>query len=536
MATDSDSDAYDVVIIGAGIAGMYALVRFRSLGLRVRVFEAGSDVGGTWYWNRYPGARFDSESYTYAYAFDPEVLQEWDWSEHFAAQPETHRYLRYVADKHDMRKDIRFNARVASAEYQAEERLWLTSIENGEKVRSRFIVTAVGILSEPFIPDYSGRGEFTGRSWHTSRWPSEPVDLSDKRVAVIGTGATAVQLITEISKNIGHLTIFQRTANYAKPLRNGPIHPKSQKELKNKYPEMFERCRTSFAGFIHDVNPGSILEMSPAAQQEFLEEKWNEPGFSFWLSNFMDIFVDFKANEVVSEFVREKIRQRVDDPATAAKLIPVDHPFGTKRVPMESGYYEAFNRANVDLIDLKEDPIVRVTKNGIETTQNSYEFDVIIYATGFDSVTGSLTRMDIRGKNGSTLKKLWSDGPQTLFGLQVAGFPNLFTIVGPHNAGAFCNIPRCIEQNVDWIYDALAHLQKTGAATMEATTEAQVEWTRHVNEDASNYLITKFNSWFMGTNIPGKKRAFLNYLGGLPTYRARCDASAAAGYQEFVIT
>ncbi len=536
MATNAKIDSCDVVVIGAGIAGMYALHRIRSLGFTVRVFEAGSDVGGTWYWNRYPGARFDSESYSYAYSFDPSLLEEWNWSEHFAAQPETHRYLRHVAEKFDLRRDIQFNTRVKGATYEASTQSWLTTTEHGDQVRSRFLITAVGVLSAPFIPDYPGRDTYRGRSWHTSHWPKESVDFSDQRVAVIGTGATAVQLITEISKNIGHLTVFQRTANYTKPLRNSRISADEQPELKRRYPEIFQKCRTTFAGFIHDVDPGSILELSPEAQRAHLEGLWQQPGFGLWLGNFIDTFTDRKASDIVSAFVREKIREQVADPVTAEKLVPMDHPFGTKRVPLESGYYAAFNRPNVDLVDLKQDPIQRITETGLETTGRSYEFDTIIYATGFDAVTGSLNRMEIRGKEGLLLKDKWSDGPKTFMGLQVAGFPNLFTLIGPHNAGAFCNIPRCIEQNVEWVSDALAYLKARGSTTMEATTAAEVEWTRHVNEDVDKFLLSQVNSWFMGANIPGKKRAFLAYFGGVPAYRQHCDESAAKGYEGFTIS
>ena len=536
MKTTGHMQTYDVVVIGAGIAGMYSLIRLRSLGFTVRVFEAGTDVGGTWYWNRYPGARFDSESYSYAYSFDADLLKEWNWSEHFAAQPETHRYLRHVAEKYDLRRDIQFNARVSSAEYQAGDSSWVTTTEDGTQVRSQFVITAIGILSAPYFPPIPGRETFKGRSWHTSHWPKEPVDLSDQRVGVIGTGATAVQLITEISKNVGHLTVFQRTANYTKPLRNAPIRDEEQRALKEGYPEMFQRCKQTFGAFLHDIDPRSIFDLEPEARRQHLEKLWNEPGFGFWLGNFMDTFTDRKACEVVSEFVREKIRQRVNDPAVAEKLIPTDHPFGTKRVPLESGYYEAFNRPNVDLVDLKKHPIQRMTATGLETSEKAYAFDIIIFATGFDAVTGSFKRMEIRGKDGLLLKDKWADGPQTMFGLQSAGFPNLFTIVGPHNAAAFCNIPRCIEQNVEWVCDAIAHVRKTGRKTMEARPDAEAAWTEHVNEQVGQMLIAQTDSWFMGSNIPGKKRAFLAYFGGAPSYRQRCEDSAAKGYEGFEVS
>ena len=529
-------ESYDVVIIGAGISGMYALIRLRALGFRARVFEAGTDVGGTWYWNRYPGARFDSESYSYAFSFDPELLEEWNWSEHFAGQPETYRYLRRVAEKYDLRRDIEFSSRIRSLEYQEAGRDWITTTEAGKQVRSRFVITAIGILSTPYFPPNPGKETFKGRSWHTSYWPKEPVDLSTQRVGVIGTGATAIQLITEISKNVGHLTVFQRTANFTKPLRNQPIRDDEQRALKDRYPEMFGRCKQTFGAFIHDIDPRSIFDLEPAARREHLERLWNEPGFGFWLGNFMDVFTDRKAAEVVSEFVREKIRERVKDPAVAAILTPTDHPFGTKRVPLESGYYEAFNRPNVELVDLKKTPIQRFTETGLDTTDRSYAFDVIIYATGFDAVTGSFNRMEIRGKNGQLLKDKWAEGPQTVLGLQVAGFPNLFTVVGPHNGAAFCNIPRCIEQNVDWVTSALAHLRKEQRQTIEAKPDAETAWTEHVNGQVEQFLIGQIDSWFMGANIPGKKRGFLAYFGGAPAYRAHCSDSVAKGYEGFEIS
>jgi cation diffusion facilitator CzcD-associated flavoprotein CzcO len=353
---------------------------------------------------------------------------------------------------------------------------------------------------------------------------------------VIGTGATAVQLITEIAKDVGHLTVFQRTANYTKPLRNQPITAEEQRALKDRYPEIFGRCKQTFGAFIHDIDPRSIFDLEPEAQRQHLERLWSEPGFGFWLGNFMDTFTDWKACEVVSAFVREKIRERVKDPAVADKLIPTDHPFGTKRVPLESGYYEAFNRPNVELVDLRQHPIQRITATGLETAEKAYEFDVIIYATGFDAVTGSFNRMTVRGRNGQLLKDKWAEGPQTLLGLQISGFPTLFTIVGPHNAAAFCNIPRCIEQNVDWVCSAIAHLRTVQRKAIEATPEAEAEWTAHVNEQVGQMLIGQTNSWFMGSNIPGKKRGFLAYFGGAPAYRLRCAQSVANGYEGFRIS
>ena len=526
---------FDAIIIGAGICGMYQLHRLRELGLTVRVFEAGSGVGGTWYWNRYPGARFDSESYTYGYSFSERLMDEWDWSEHFSAQAETLRYLEFVADKFDLRKDIQFNARVASAVYDETANRWTVTTQSGDQACAKYLITAVGVLSAPYTPAIAGRDDFQGESWHTAHWPHHPVELRDKRVGVIGAGATAVQLITEVAKNVGQLTVFQRTANYCIPLNNRPIAPHEQAALKARYADMFARCRETFAAFIHDFDTRSAFDVSDEEREAIYEQLWKEPGFGFWLGNFYDIMTDERANETIAEFVRRKIRERVKDPVLAEKLTPRDHCFGTKRVPLESGYYEAYNRPNVELVDLKATPIECITSTGIKTTEHDYPFDVIIFATGFDAVTGALTRMDIRGEGGIALKDKWQDGPRTYLGLQVAGFPNLFTVVGAHNAANFCNVPRCGEQNVEWVTDCIRHMQDKKFERISATIEAEEAWRDHCEQVVSHTLFLKTDSWFVGANIPGKKRVFLGYGGGLPRYREKCDEVAAAGYQGFIL-
>jgi cation diffusion facilitator CzcD-associated flavoprotein CzcO len=527
-------ERFDAIIIGAGISGMYQLIRLRELGLTVRVYEAGSGVGGTWYWNRYPGARFDSESYSYGYSFSEELLQEWDWKEHFSGQPENERYLNYVADKFDLRRDIRFNATVEGALYDEEENCWEIRLDDGTRARARLLITAVGVLSAQNVPNFAGIDSFKGESFHTARWPKERVDFTGKRVGVIGTGATAVQLITEIAKEVGHLTVFQRTANYCAPLRNGPIDPETQARIKASYPEIFKRTRETFAAFIHDFDPRSVFDVAPEQRQARFEELWAQPGFAKWLGNFRDVMTDRKANELFAEFVRNKIRERVKDPVLAEKLAPKSHPFGTKRVPLESGYYEQFNRENVLLVDLHESPIERITPKGIKTSATEYEFDVIIYATGFDAVTGPLTRIDIRGEGGLSIKDKWADGPRTYLGIQSAGFPNLFTLVGPHNGATFCNIPRCIEQNVEWVTDCIRYMREKGFTRIAASPEAERSWTDHVNELAVGTLLEEVDSWFFGANIPGKKRTVLMYFGGAPAYRKKCDEVAARGYDGFV--
>ena len=524
---------YDAIIIGAGISGLYQLHCLREQGLKVRVYEAGTGVGGTWYWNRYPGARFDSESYTYAYSFSREILDTWEWSEHFAAQPETLEYLNFVADKFDLGRDIQCNARVRTAEFNDNDNRWEITTESGEQARAQFLITAVGVLSAPYTPDIPGRESFSGLCWHTASWPKEAVDLSNKRVGVIGTGATAVQMITEVAKNIGHLTVFQRTANYCIPLHNRPITADEQTDLKARYDEMFAQCRNSFGAFIHDFDPRSAFDVDDAERESIFEALYKEPGFGFWLANFHDIMTDEKANATIAEFVRRKISERVDDPKIAELLTPRDHCFGTKRVPLESGYYEVYNQPNVELVDLRKTPIERISETGLRTSESDYEFDVLIFATGFDAVTGALTRMDIRGQDGQVLRDKWRDGPLTYLGLQIAGFPNLFTVVGAHNAANFCNVPRCIEQNVEWVTDCIAHLKKNNFTRISATEDSEQQWQQHCEEVVADTLFPTANSWFMGANIPGKKRMFLAYGGGLPSYRKKCDEVAENGYTGF---
>jgi cation diffusion facilitator CzcD-associated flavoprotein CzcO len=529
---------YDALVIGAGLSGMYQLLLLRRLGLSVRVFEAGAGVGGTWYWNRYPGARFDSESWTYGFSFSPELLDEWEWSEHFAAQPETLRYCNYVADTFDLRRDIEFDSRVASAVFDAADSAWTIETTDGRRARARFLITAIGPLSAPTMPTIPGVEDFRGEAYHTGRWPAEPVRFAGKRVAVIGTGATGVQAITEIAKTVGHLTVFQRTPNWCAPLHNSPIDAETQRSIKARYPDIFAACRESFGGFIHTHDRRNALDVTPEVREAFYEQRYAEPGFGIWMGNFRDILIDRAANDTITAFMREKIRQRVKDPAVAEKLIPTNHGFGTRRVPLESGYYEVFNQDNVRLVDLRETPITRITPSGLETTDAVHAFDMIVYATGFDAITGAFDRIDIRGLGGRRLVDAWADGPRTYLGLQVVGFPNLFTLVGPHNAATFCNIPRCIEQNVEWVTALLRHMQARGLTYAEPTPAAESAWTEHVHETARRLLLTSVDSWMMGinSNVPGKqRRTFLLYAGGAPAYRKRCDEVAARGYDGFVL-
>jgi cation diffusion facilitator CzcD-associated flavoprotein CzcO len=527
---------YDVIVIGAGMSGLYQLYRLRELGFKVRVFEAGTGVGGTWYWNRYPGARFDSESYSYQYSFSKELLEEWSWSEHFAGQPETLRYINYVADKLDLRRDIQFRSRVTSAHYDDAARAWDVTLEDGKKYRARFLVTAVGPLSAPMMPRVEGVGSFKGETFHTGLWPKEPVSFAGKRVAVIGTGATGVQTIAEVAKTVGHLTVFQRTPNWCKPLHNGPIDAETQARIKANYPEMFRRCEETYACFIHSPDPRGTFEVTPEEREAFLEQQYATPGFGMWQGNFRDMLTSREANAAISAFVARKIRERVKDPKVAEKLIPKDHGFGTRRVPMETRYYEVYNQPNVELVDIKETPIARITEKGIKTTEREFEFDMIIFATGFDAITGSFDRIDIRGLGGVKLKDKWKGGPQTFVGVQVEGFPNMFMLVGPHTA--LGNIPRSIEYNVDWVTRLIGYMRERNLTRADARPEAVAAWTDYVREKAQGLLSNEVDSWMTGVNrnIDGREtRILARYSGSAPAYRQWCDAVAEKGYREIAM-
>jgi cation diffusion facilitator CzcD-associated flavoprotein CzcO len=531
-ATDQALD-YDAIVVGAGMSGMYQLIRLRQLGLRARVFEAGTDVGGTWYWNRYPGARFDSESYSYGFSFDPELLQEWSWSEHFAPQPETLRYLNHVADKYDLRRDMQFNSRVASAHYEDDWRGWAVTLEDGSRYRARYLITAIGVLSAPTLPRIGGIESFRGQSWHTARWPKEPVDFSGKRVAVIGTGATGVQTIQEVAKTAAHLTVFQRTPNWCAPLHNRPITEEEQRRIKASYPDIFRRCQETFSCFLHTPDPRGTFEVTAEEREAFYEELYASPGFGIWVGNFRDMLTDPAANREISEFVARKIRQRVKDPKLAEMLIPKNHGFGTRRLPLETRYYEVYNQDNVTLVDSRATPIERITPTGIKTSEAEFEFDIIIYATGFDALTGAFDRIDIRGTGGQRLKEKWAGGAQTFMGMLVEGFPNMLMLLGPHTA--LGNIPRSIEYNVEWVSDLLRYMQEHGLTRVEARPEAVRAWTEHVKSCAAGLLTFEVDSWMTGVNrnVEGKQtRTIARYAGSAPAYRSWCDAVTANGYQE----
>jgi cation diffusion facilitator CzcD-associated flavoprotein CzcO len=532
-ATDTD---FDAVVIGAGVSGLYQLYKLRELGLKVRMFETGAGVGGTWYWNRYPGARFDSESWTYGYSFSRELLEEWDWEEHFAGQPETLRYLNYVADKLDLRRDIRFNSRVTAAHYREDLRGWDVTLADGGRYTTRFLITAIGVLSAPTMPRIPGVESFRGQSCHPHYWPEEPVTFAGKRVAVIGTGATGVQTITEVAKTVGHLTVFQRTSQWCAPLHNAKITEEEMRRIRANYPEIFARCQETFGCFIHAPDPRATHEVTQQEREAFWEKLYSEPGFGIWMGNFRDILVDRAANALISDFLARKIRQRVKDPLVAEKLIPKNHGFGTRRVPLESGYYEVYNQPNVRLVDISETPIERITPAGIKTSDAEYEFDMIIYATGFDAITGSFDRIDIRGVDGVSLKEKWRDGPQTFLGILVDDFPNMLMVMGPH--AGLGNFPRAAEYSADWVTGLIRFARDRGLTRIEATAAGVAQWTDHVIAASEGLLFTKVDSWMTGVNrnVEGKQtRRIMRYSGGHPAFRARCEAVAAEGYRELAL-
>ena len=523
--------AFDAIVIGAGMSGLYQLIRLRELGLRARVFEAGTGVGGTWYWNRYPGCRFDSESYSYGYSFDKDLLLEWSWSEHFAPQPETERYLNRVADKYDLRRDIQFGARVKAAEWDEASRSWTVTLEDGSRHRARFLITAIGALSAPTMPNFPGIGDFRGQSFHTGLWPKHPVEFAGKRVAVIGTGASGVQTIQEVAKTARELVVFQRTPNWCAPLGNARIEPEEMERIRARYDEIFRRCEETFSCFLHTPMDKGAFEVSEEERNAILEKLYNERGFGIWVGNFKDLLTSREANRVVSDFVANKIRQRVKDQKVAEKLIPKNHGFGTRRVPLETNYYEVYNQPNVTLVDTRETPIERITETGIRTSERDYEFDIIVYATGFDALRGAFDRIEFRGRDGVTLKEKWKDGATSLVGMLQDGFPNMFMLLGPH--AALGNIPRSIEFNVDWVTRLLRHMQANGLTRAEATPEAMAKWMDHVMEVARGLLSMEVDSWMTGVNVnvEGRQvRRVARYTGSAPTYRAWAEDIAARGY------
>jgi cation diffusion facilitator CzcD-associated flavoprotein CzcO len=527
----------DAVVVGAGFAGLYMLHRLRDeLGVKVRVYEAGDGVGGTWYWNRYPGARCDSESFYYSYSFSEELQQEWVWSSKYPEQPEILRYLEHVADRFDLRPDIRFGTRVEAAHFDDEHGSWTVTTDQGETVTARFFITAVGCLSAANIPEIPGLERFEGESYHTARWPAGGVDFSGKRVGLVGTGSTGIQATPVIAAQAAQLVVFQRTPNYSVPARNYAMTDDQTRRIKAEYPEIRRKARESHGGFPYDRSEKGALEVSPEERAATYEHLWaEEGGFKFVFGSFNDLLVNEESNETAAEFIRSKIRQIVKDPAVADRLSPRDYPYGTKRPPIDTNYYETFNRDNVTLVDLRKTPIVEVTPTGVRTADADHALDIIVFATGFDAMTGSLLKMDIRGRGGQRLGEAWAEGPLTYLGLQVAGFPNMFTITGPGSPSVLTNMPLAIEQHVEWISDCIAYLGAHGARCIEATEAAETAWVDHVRQVADVTLYRKADSWYVGANIPGKKRVFMPYVGGFATYRQVCDEVAAHSYEGFAV-
>jgi cyclohexanone monooxygenase len=524
----------DVVIVGAGFAGMYMLHRCRQVGLSAQVFEAGGGVGGTWYWNRYPGARCDVESMEYSYGFDEELQQEWEWTERYAPQPEILRYAEHVADRFDLRRDIQLDTRVTSAAYDEATGTWRVQTDRGDDVACGFVVMATGCLSSANTPDIPGRDSFEGPSYHTGLWPHEGVDFTGLRVGIIGTGSSALQSIPIIAEQAEQLTVFQRTATYAVPAWNRPLDPGEVAEIKASYAELREANRQTSVGFGARLEhpEHAAMEVSAEERRKRFDEWWAQGGLPF-LSAFSDLLIDPEANEAAAEYVREKIRAVVKDPEVAERLCP-KQVIGCKRLCVDTGYFETFNRSNVRLIDLTETPIEEITPKGIRTTAEELPFDAIVFATGFDAMTGALLRVDIRGKGGLRLQDAWAAGPRTYLGLGVHGFPNLFTITGPGSPSVLTNMLTSIQQHVEWIADCIVHLREQGLRTIEAEAEYQDEWVEYVNSVASFTLFPTCNSWYLGANVPGKTRVFMP-LPGFATYKEQCDDVAAHGYRGFAV-
>jgi cation diffusion facilitator CzcD-associated flavoprotein CzcO len=524
----------DVLVVGAGITGIYQLYRALHAGFTTLLLEAGKGVGGTWYWNRYPGARFDSESYTYGYFFSQELFDDWEWREHFAAQPETERYLNHVVDRFDLRRHMRFGSRVTSAEYAEGSATWNVSATDGSRVRARFVIAATGVLSMPYTPDIPGRDDFAGESHHTGEWPERPVDFAGKRVSVVGTSSSGVQIVPAIVDDVASLTVYQRTANWCTPLNNAPITAEEQVALRAGFEQLCEIVNTSVHGFHHRTCGRTAFEDSEEERERFYEAMWNSPGFMKLTSNYADLLSNPEANAEWCEFIAGKIRSIVNDPATAERLIPRDHGFGEKRPPFVAGYYEAFNRPNVFLVDLHETPIVRVTPKGIETTDDAREADIIVWATGFDFGTGALARMGIRGRGGMALVDAWAEGPRTFLGLQTHGFPNLFFPGGPHAAAG--NNPRYNGDQVDFVMKVLLYARENDFEVVEVTERAETRWTDMIDRGATSPLSFGEKSYYFGTNIPGKPKRYLLNSAGRPKFFSVIGDVVARDYDSFAFS
>ncbi|RVU38272.1 NAD(P)/FAD-dependent oxidoreductase [Hwanghaeella grinnelliae] len=528
---------FDAIVIGAGFTGLYQLHLLRGrLGLKVKVLERGDGVGGTWYWNRYPGARCDSESHSYCYYFDDEILQEWEWSERYPQQPEIVRYLNFVADKLELKRDIEFGANVTAARYDEAANLWHVETEAGEVFTAKYFITGVGCLSSANVPNIPGRDSFKGDWYHTGQWPHEGVDFTGKRVGQIGTGSTGIQAVPVIAETAEHLTVFQRTANYSIPAQNGPLSDEFKKWAKQNTDEIRRKMHASTNGHPFLFEDRDAADVTDAERQAIYEKAWEVGGLRF-RAVFRDLLIDKAANDTAAEFLKGKIREIVKDPQKAEILATIDHPFATKRPPIDTGYFEAYNRDNVSIVDLRKTPIVEITEKGVRTADQEYELDIIVFATGFDAMTGSLLKLGIVGRGGVPLSKAWEAGPRTYLGLQVAGFPNMFTITGPGSPSVLSNMPVAIEQHVEWVADCIEHMEKNGIDRIEPTEEAVAGWVDHVNDAANATLLPQAgHSWYLGANVPGKPRVFMPYAGGMARFRKICDEVAADGYRGFAFS
>ncbi|MDI1266061.1 MAG: NAD(P)/FAD-dependent oxidoreductase [bacterium] len=533
--TAKTAEAYDVVVVGAGFAGMYMLHRLRGQGMTARVFEQGSGVGGTWYWNRYPGARCDVESMQYSYSFSEELQQEWDWSERYAPQPEILKYANHVADRFNLRSDIQFDTRVETAAFDEATSLWSVTTSDGKTVSAKFVVLATGCLSNARKPDIKGLDRFEGKVYHTGHWPHEEVDFTGLRVGVIGTGSSGIQSVPVIAEQASHLTVFQRTAQFSIPARNAGLTDEERNWFRTNYPEVRRFAREEAKNGIYtEVPDRGALDDGDNERRDRYEARWQRGGLTF-MSVYNNLALDKAANDTAANFVRGKIAEIVKDSDTAKRLTPASYPIGTKRICIDTDYFATFNRPNVTLVDIKAHPIEEITQTAVRSGGEEYELDALVLATGFDAMTGSVARIDIRGRDGRTLNDKWSAGPRTYLGLMSAGFPNLFVITGPGSPSVLSNMIVSIEQHVDWITDCLSYMRDNGLDTMEAATDAEDKWVAHVNEVAYTTLFPQADSWYMGANVPGKPRIFMPYIGGVGPYRQICNDVAARGYEGFVM-
>ena len=534
LAASSAANEFDAVIIGAGFSGMYQLLSLRDkLGLKARVLEAADGVGGTWYWNRYPGARCDSESHSYSYYFSKELLQEWNWTERYPEQPEILRYLNHVADRFNLRKDIQLNTRVKSARYDQDSNRWTITTEAGEIFRCTYFITAVGCLSSANVPKIAGLEDFKGDWYHTGQWPHEGVNFAGKRVGVVGTGSTGIQAIPVIAAQAKHVTVFQRTANYSIPARNAPLSDEAKQYAKSHADEIHTIMTTNTNAHPFYIKDRSVFDVSDEEREQILEAAWQKGGLSF-RAEFRDTLIDDKANQTVADFIRRKIREIVKDTAKAELLADIDHPFAAKRPPVDSHYFEAYNQPHVDLVNLRATPIEKITASGIKTADQEYPLDIIVFATGFDAMTGSLLKIAIEGRDGLTLQEAWHAGPRNYLGLQVPGFPNMFTVTGPGSPSVLCNMPPAIEHHVDWITRCISHMRQQGLQRIEAQEKAADDWVQEVNEAANSTLLpSATHSWYLGANVPGKPRVFMPYAGGFAKYRQIVAERTGANYRGF---